>query len=107
MARILQFFQLLLAEVGAARRRVKGWSGGVVLLVLVLGEVHTYVCPLLVALDAGKAVEVLARLAAPMSSLYMSNARCKTQAGESKLGDPWSTETANKHTFASKSAPLT
>jgi hypothetical protein len=63
MTRLLQFSQLLLAELGAARRRGRGWSVGVVLLVLVLGEVPAYVRPLLAGLDAGEDVEVLERLA--------------------------------------------
>jgi hypothetical protein len=62
MAGLLQFFQVLLAELGAARRRSSGWSVGVVLLVLVLGDVPAYFRPLLAGLDAGEDVEVLERL---------------------------------------------
>jgi hypothetical protein len=63
MPRLLEFFQLLLAELGEARRRGCGGSVGVVLLVLVLREGSAYFCPLFAALDAGKDVEVLELLA--------------------------------------------
>jgi hypothetical protein len=63
MPRLLQFFQLLLAELRAARQRGSGGSVGVVQLVLVLGEGPAYFRPLFVALDAGKDVEELELLA--------------------------------------------
>jgi hypothetical protein len=108
MARLLQFFQLLLAELGAARRRGRGWSVGVVLLVLVLGEVPAYVRPLLAGLDASEDVEVLERLAVSVVVVHVKRPpHLQRQAGESKLGDPGLTETASKHTLASKSVPLT
>jgi hypothetical protein len=71
MARLLQFFQLLLAELGAARRRSRGWSIRVVLLVLVLGEVPAYVRPLLAILDAGEDVEVLECLAVGVIAVHV------------------------------------
>jgi hypothetical protein len=73
MARLLQFFQLLLAELGAARRRGRGWSVGIVLLVLVLGEVLAYVRPLLAALDAGEDVEVLESLAVAIVDVHVEH----------------------------------
>jgi hypothetical protein len=63
MPRLLQFFQLLLAELGAARRRGCGGSVGVVRLVLVLGEGPAYFRPLFAALDAGEDIEELELLA--------------------------------------------
>jgi hypothetical protein len=71
MARLLQLFQLLLAELGAARRCGRGWSIGVVLLVLVLGEVPAYVRPLLAALDAGEDIEVLERLVVGVVAVHV------------------------------------
>jgi hypothetical protein len=50
--RLLQFFQLLLAELGVARRRGSGRSVGVVLLVLVLGEDPAYFRSLFTVLNA-------------------------------------------------------
>jgi hypothetical protein len=78
MAGLLQFFQLLLAELGAARRRGRGWSVGVVLLVLVLREVPAYVRLFLTILDAGETLRYL-NVWPSVSSLYMSNVRriCK------------------------------
>jgi hypothetical protein len=108
MARLLQFFQLLLVELGAARRRGSGWSVGVVLLVLVLAEVPAYFRPFLAGLDAGEDVEVLECLAVGVVALHVERSpHLHREAGESKLGDPGSMETASKHTLHSKSAPLT
>jgi hypothetical protein len=108
MAQLLQFFQLLLAELGAACRCGSGWSVGVVLLVLVLGEVPVYFHPLLAGLDAGEDVEVLERLAVGVIDVHVERPpHLHREAGESKLGDLGSTETASKHTLHSKLAPLT
>jgi hypothetical protein len=71
MARLLQFFQLLLAELGVARQRGRGWSVGVVLLVLVLGEVSAYVRSIIAILDAGEDVEVLERLAVGVVAVHV------------------------------------
>jgi hypothetical protein len=85
MARLLQFFQLLLAELRAARRRGRGWSIGVVLLVLVLGEVPVYVCPLLTTLDVGEDVEVLERLVIGVVDVHVERPpHLQRQADESK-----------------------
>jgi hypothetical protein len=85
MACLLQFFQLLLAELGAARRRSRGWSVGVVLLVLVLREVLAYVLPLLAILDAGEDVEVLERLAVGVVVVHVEcPPHLQRQAGKSK-----------------------
>jgi hypothetical protein len=54
-----------------ARRHGRGWSVGVVLLVLVLGEVPAYIRPLLAGLDAGEDVEVLERLAADVAAVHV------------------------------------
>jgi hypothetical protein len=84
MARLLQLFQLLLAELGAARRRGRDWSIGVVLLVLVLGEVLAYVRPLLAALDASEDVEVLERLVVGVVAVHVEcPPHLQRQAGES------------------------
>jgi hypothetical protein len=108
MPRLLQFFQLLLAELGAARRRGSGSRVGVVLLVLVLGEAPTYFCPLFAALDVGEDVEALELLAVRVVAVHVERPPyLHREAGESKLGDPGSTEIASKHTLHSKSAPLT
>jgi hypothetical protein len=86
MAHLLQFFQLLLAELGAARRRGRGWSVGVVLIILVLREVPAYVHPLLTILDAGKDVEVLERLAVSVVVVHVeSTTHLQRQADESRL----------------------
>jgi hypothetical protein len=104
MARLLQFFQLLLAELGAARRRGSGWSVRVVLLVLVLGEVPAYFRPLLAGLDADEDVEVLERLAIGVIAVHVKRPpHLHRETSESKLGDPGSMETASKHTLHSKS----
>jgi hypothetical protein len=85
MAGLLQFFQLLLAELGAARRRGRGWSVGVVLLVLVLREVPAYVRLLLTILDTGEDVEVLERLAVGVVAVHVKRPpHLQRQAGESK-----------------------
>jgi hypothetical protein len=69
--RLLHFFQLLLAKLGAAHRRGSGGSVGVVLLVLVLGEGLAYFCPLLAVLDASEDVEVLELLAIGVVTLHV------------------------------------
>jgi hypothetical protein len=69
--RFLHFFQLLLAELGVARRRGSGGSVGVVLLVLVLGEGPAYFRPLLAILDAGEDVEVLELLAIGVVAVHV------------------------------------
>jgi hypothetical protein len=71
MPRLLEFFQLLLAELGAARRCGSGGSIEVVLLVLVLGESPAYFRSLFAALDAGKVVEVLELLAVRVVAIHV------------------------------------
>jgi hypothetical protein len=69
--RLLHFFQLLLAELGVARRRGSGGSVGVVLLVLVLGEGLAYFRPFLAVLDAGEDVEVLELLVVGVVAVHV------------------------------------
>jgi hypothetical protein len=55
----------------------------------------------------GEDVEVLERLTVGVVAVHVERPpHLQRQAGESKLGDPGSTETASEHTLASESTPL-